>query len=207
MTPPPTLRFGYHGSLRAATAIARAGAADGQDIRLSEYDLTDPFRDLRAGDLDVMIVKFALREDDLDQSAVLTTDPRVAVVGAHHPLADRSSVAIEEVAEFDGFQCPGAFPAYVWDQVVPPRTPAGRPIRRRHRLVDAATMMATVTGTDAVHVSLASLADVAVPTVRVVPVHDLPPAPVTLAWVRGRTPAHVLAFVSRAETACAGSVR
>jgi DNA-binding transcriptional LysR family regulator len=193
--------FGYHGSLRAAHAIVLGAGHDVEGFSFAEYDVTDPFRALRGGELGVMIVKFGPTEPDLAYSATVATDQRVAVLGAHHPLAGRASVSVEELADFDGFRCPGAFPPSVWDEVVPPRTPAGRPIRRRHDLTGAPSMMATVERTDAVHISLLSLADIAVPTVRVVPVHDLPAAPVRLAWLRGHEPDGVREFVRDAEVA------
>lgn len=195
------IRFGYHGSLRAAQGIVRAAGHRVERFSFAEYDITDPFRALRGGELDLMIVKFGATEPDLEYSAVVATDHRVAVLGAHHPLAGRTSVSVEELADFDGFRCPGAFPPGVWDEVVPPRTPAGRPIRRRHELTGAGEMMTTVQRTEAVHISLRSLADIAPPGVRVVPVHDLPPAPVRLAWPRGCVSRRVREFVRDAEEA------
>jgi DNA-binding transcriptional LysR family regulator len=195
------IRFGYHGSLRAAQAIVRAAGHPVERFSFAEYDITDPFGALRGGDLDVMIVKFGRTEPDLEYSATVATEHRVAVLGAHHPLAGRSSVSVEELADYDTFRCPGTFPRSVWDEVVPPRTPAGRPIRRRHELTGAGTMMATVTRTDAVHLSLRSLADIASEAVRVVDVHDLPPAPVRLARRRGDPPGQVSEFVRDVETA------
>jgi hypothetical protein len=50
----------------------------------------------------------------------------------------------------------------------------------------------------AVHLSLASLSEVAPPGIRLVPV-DMPAAPVFLTWVRDRVPGHVLDFVHAAE--------
>ncbi|MFD0550680.1 hypothetical protein ACFQ0X_16920 [Streptomyces rectiviolaceus] len=50
------------------------------------------------------------------------------------------------------------------------------------------------------HISLLSLADIAPPGIRVVPLHDLPPAPVTVAWRRGRElPEHIRKFITTAE--------
>jgi DNA-binding transcriptional LysR family regulator len=195
------IRFGYHGSLPAAQAIVCAAQHQVERFSFTEYDITDPFRALRGGELDLMIVKFGRSEPDLTYSAPVATDQRVAILGAHHPLAGRSSVSVEELADFDGFRCPGTFPPDVWDEVVPPHTPAGRPIRRRHELTSAGTMMATVGRTDAVHISLRSLADIAPPTVRVIPVHDLPPAPVRLAWLGGQEPVQVREFIRDAEAA------
>lgn len=200
MTAAP-IRFGYHGSLPAAQRIVRGAGHPVGRFSFAEYDITDPFGALRGGDLDLMIVKFGRTEPDLEYSATVATEQRVAVLGAHHPLAGRTSVSVEELADYEAFRRPGTFPESVWDEVVPPRTPAGRPIRRRHELTGAGTMMATVTRTDAVHLSLRSLADIASEAVRVVPVHDLPPAPVRLARRRGHTPDRVREFVHDAEAA------
>lgn len=195
------IRFGYHGSLQAAQAIVRGAGHRVSRFSFAEYDITAPFRALRSGELDLMITKFAQTEPDLEYSDIVAADQRVAVFGAHHPLAVRASVSVEDLADFDGFRCPGAFPASVWDEVVPPRTPAGRPIRRRHELTGAGTMMATVERTDAVHISLRSLADIASPAVRVVAIHDLPPAPVRLTMLRGHPPGFLREFVRDAEAA------
>lgn len=200
------ISFGFHGSRDAAAALVRRAGHDPAAFVFHEYDVTDPFRALRAGELDVMIVKFGRSEPDLVYSAVLSSDARVAVVGAHHPLAERETVGIEELADYEGFECPGRFPAHVWDEVVPPVTPAGRPIRRRWRLTGADTMMDVVRRTEAVHISLRSLADIAPRSVRVIDIHDLPPAPVGLACLPG-APEPVCRFVADAEAALAGSLR
>lgn len=197
------IRFGYHGSTDLASRLIRA--TPGWAVSLSEYDVGDPFRGLRAGELDVMITKFRPSEPDLSYGAVLDTDARAAVLGAEHPLAGRTSISVEELAGFDSFRCPGTFPPAVWDEVVPPVTPGGRRINRRYELTSTASMVDLVVRGHAVHISLLSLADIAPPHVRVVPIHDLPPAPVSLAWRRSRTPAHVLSFVAAAEAALAGS--
>lgn len=198
------LRFGYHGSIAVPTAIVRAAGLADDEVELSEYAVADPFRRLRAGELDMMIVKFTVREPDLACSCVLATDPRAAILSATHPLASRPSVSIEELAVFDAFHCPGTMPDYVWDEVVPPVTPAGRPIRRRHRLGTTGDMIDLVSREGAVHISLLSLADIAPPSVRVVPIHDLPPAPVAVAWVDGRADERVRAFVTAAEIELGG---
>jgi DNA-binding transcriptional LysR family regulator len=201
--PQRPLRFGYHGSADVPRAIVGAGEWPAADVELVEYAVDDPFRLLRDGELDVMIAKFCCSEPDLATSAVLMTDGRAAVVGAGHPLAGRDSVSIEELAAYDGFECPGTMPGYVWDAVVPRRTPGGLPIRRRYSLRTTGEMMKLVSSGEAVHISLGSLAAVAPPSVRVVPIHDLPPAPVFLTWVRETASPAARDFVARAEAAMA----
>jgi DNA-binding transcriptional LysR family regulator len=192
----PDIRFGYHGS----TALAeRYAAAARTPVDLVEYDVADPFRELRAGRLDVMIVKFRLDEPDLGCTAVLDTDPRGVLVRAGHPLTAWRSVSVEQVADYAGFHRPGAMPDYVWDEVMPATTPAGRPLRRVHELTSTGDLMRIIAGSDAVHLSLCSLADIAPPSVRVVPVHDLPPAGVSIAWSRGRHRPDVIAFLRAVE--------
>ncbi|MFE0375098.1 LysR substrate-binding domain-containing protein [Streptomyces inhibens] len=190
------IRFGYHGSSALVRSLIRDAGFDDTGFLLREYDVIDPFRALREGELDVMSVKFRVDEPDLAVSPVLAHDARAAVVAAGHPLAGRESVSIEELADYEAFDRPGRMPAYVWDEVVPPRTPSGRPIRRSHQVSTIAEMMRLVAGSTAVHISLASLAEVAPPQVAVVPIHDLPSAPVAVAWRRAEPlPERVRAFV------------
>lgn len=194
------IRFGYHGSAAVASHIIGLAGWDEAAVRLSEYDVADPFNGVRADELDLMIIKFGLREPDLVTSRVLTEDARAVVVGAGNPLAARESVSIEELAEHDTFARPGTFPEYVWDEVVPPHTPAGRPIRRNRLVTTVPEMMGLVARGEAVHISLLSLADIAPPSIRVVPIHDLPPAPVTVAWRGSRElPQHIREFIATAE--------
>jgi len=187
------IRFGYHGSLVAAHSIVREAGAD-PDIgfEFTQYELTDPFRMLRNDELDVMIVKFAVREPDLSVGPCLAHDARVALLGDRHPLADETSVSIEQLAGFPVFQRPGRMPEYVWDIVVPPRSPAGRPLRRVHPSSTVEQMISVLRSTHAVHLSLASLAAVTPSDIRAVPIKDLPAAPVMLAWL-GSTPSQRLA--------------
>ncbi|NUU25621.1 MAG: LysR family transcriptional regulator [Streptomycetaceae bacterium] len=201
---PPDIRFGYHGSKLIATRIIEAAGYDpAVGFVLSEYDIADPFRMLRDGEQDVMIAKFALDEPDLACGPVLLSEDRAIVVRADHPLAGRGSVSIEDVADYACFERPGTMPAYVWDEVVPPTTPSGRVLKRVHQVETVPQMMALVATTDAVHVSLASLTDLAPSQIRIVPIHDLAPAPVVLAWRRDLAAEHVRAFLAATEKAAA----
>ncbi|OAR27267.1 hypothetical protein A8W25_03135 [Streptomyces sp. ERV7] len=196
----PPVRLGIHGSPDLAAAIVRAAGRDASEVELVGYDVADPFRGLRAKELDVMIVKYGLQEPDLAVSRPVALDPRAVIVGAHHPLATHASVSVEELAAYEGFRCPGAFPEYVWDEVVPPRTPKGRRIRRAYEMGTVKGLMGTLSGTDAVHLTFQSLEAIAPPLMRVIPISDLPPAPVSLAWLRDPEPAaHTARFVADAE--------
>ncbi|MFG3053171.1 LysR substrate-binding domain-containing protein [Kitasatospora sp. NPDC048239] len=194
------LRLGMHGSPHLARSIlAKAGLLPGE-AELVPYDVRDPFGPLRARQVDVMIVKYTLQEPDIAFSRPVALDTRAVIVGAGHPLAARESVSLEDVAGYDAFERPGDFPPNVWDLVVPRTTPGGRPIRRVHPMTTLAAMAAVLADGRSVHVSFLSLADALPPGTVAVPVHDLPPAPVALAWLRGEAqPAAVTRLVSGAE--------
>lgn len=196
------IRLGYHGSPVLPRVVLRRAGFPAHLVRMVEHEVTDPFQDLRADRLDVMVVKFGLgqAEPDVRRSRPVGRDPRAVLVAANHPLAARESVSVEEVADYGVFDCPGGMPPAVWDEAVPRTTPAGRTLRRTHPLVDVSDMVAVVATGRAVHLSLESLADVLPPGVTAVPVHDLPPAPVALAWCTARPlPAGVVQLVRAAE--------
>ncbi|MFH0180594.1 LysR substrate-binding domain-containing protein [Streptomyces cacaoi] len=196
------IRLGVHGSPGLASRIVAAAGHAPESVEYVPYDVTEPFEPLRAGRMDIMIVKYDPMEPDIALSAPVAHDGRAVLVGSHHPLADRASVSVEEAAAYEGFQCPGDFPPHVWDLVVPPRTPLGRTIRRIHPMTSMAALADRLRSTAALHVSFRSLDAVVPPDIKVVPVHDLSPAPVTLAWLRdARLAEHVPRFVADAERA------
>ncbi|MGH3672594.1 MAG: LysR substrate-binding domain-containing protein [Pseudonocardiaceae bacterium] len=199
-TAAPPIRFGIHGSSHLAERIIAAAGHDPAEVDFVQYGVADPFGPLRAGEMDVMIVKYALSEPDVACSRPLMVDGRAVIVSADHPLAVRDTVSVEEVAEYDAFGCPRDFPPYVWDKIVPPGTPGGVPIRRVHPMTTVEAMVAVLTRTHAVHLSFRSLEAFVPPHIRVVPIHDLPAAPVSLAWRRDADlPAPVAQLISDAE--------
>jgi DNA-binding transcriptional LysR family regulator len=200
VTEHPVIRFGIHGSPHLPARILRETGRTEDQVRWVYYDVADPFRELRAGDVDVMIVKFAVHEPGLEVSAPVAHDARAVVLGADHPLAGRAAVSVEDLADYEAFHCPDSFPSYVWDEMVPPHTPSGRPIRRVHQMGTVSQLVDQLATSQAVHLSVLSLAELLPPKVRVVPIEDLPPAPVALCWLRDRVlPPHVAGFVADAE--------
>ncbi|MEV6012035.1 LysR family transcriptional regulator substrate-binding protein [Streptomyces sp. NPDC051976] len=187
----PRVRIGVHGSPRLVDALL-AGCGHGDDgVHRLPYNMTEPFAPLRAGEVDLMIVKYTPREPDLATSGPIGYDGRAALMRAGHPLAGAASVTLEQLSGYDAFACPDGFPPYVWDLVVPPRTARGVAVRRVHPMTTLTQAAAVLAATDAVHPSFASVADALPPGILAVPVSDLPPAPVRWAWRRasGLTPA------------------
>lgn len=195
------IRLAYHGSLARLLPALLVNGRSEADFEFLRYEVSDPFAVLRSGAADVLVVKFVPREADLAWCLAPATDQRAVAVGNGHPLAGRDSVSIEEVAAYRAFRKPPGLPGYIWDEMVPPRTPRGRPIDRGEPAESTPQLLEVVASGRAVHISLLSLADAAPEGVRLVPVHDLPPAPVVLAWRQGRYPAHVPRFIADVQRA------
>ncbi|MDH2391176.1 substrate-binding domain-containing protein [Streptomyces sp. HNM0663] len=178
------IRLGVHGSPHLASRIVAAAGHPETAVQYVPYEVAEPFAPLRAGATDIMIVKYDPLEPDIAVGDPVGWDGRAVLVGAHHPLAARESVSIEDVADYDGFRCPGDFPANVWDLVVPPHTPRGRAIRRTHTMTTVPALVDRLRSSLATHVSFQSLDAVLPPDIRVIPVPDLPSSPVAFAWLR-----------------------
>jgi DNA-binding transcriptional LysR family regulator len=95
------------------------------DVVLVSWD--DPFGRLRANEVELMASWVPLNDPDLVVGPTLTSQPRVLAVAHDHPLADRDSIDVEELADhrvprFDNW------PKELHEAIGPFRTPGGRPI-------------------------------------------------------------------------------
>jgi DNA-binding transcriptional LysR family regulator len=87
----------------------------------------DPFGPLRENDVELMASWVPLKQPDLVVGPTLIRQPRVLAVARNHPLADRDTIDVEELADhtilrFDNW------PKEFHEAVAPSRTPGGRPI-------------------------------------------------------------------------------
>jgi DNA-binding transcriptional LysR family regulator len=87
-----------------------------------------PFRPLRQNEVELMASWIPLKQPDLVVGPILTRQARVIAVARDHPLAERDSVDLEELAEYRVPRFEG-WPKELNEAVVPFRTPSGRPIR------------------------------------------------------------------------------
>lgn len=196
------LRLGVFDASDLARSILAGTGRDESEVRWIRYDVRDPFLGLRTDAMDLVMARYEVHEPGVRSSGPVAWDGRAAVFGAQHPLAGRARVTLDELAGFDAFQCPEGFPASVWDRIVPPCAPSGRPISRVHRPSSVPAMVDLLRTTNAVHLSFASVASILPPDVRGAPIDDLPPAPVVLVWSGERPlPETAAAFVADAEAA------
>lgn len=99
---------------------------------VSEVEIFDPYRALRANEIDVLITWLAVDEPDLVAGPVINLFSRAVAVARRHPLARRSSVSIEDIANYAVLRTPPPFPAALMDAFNPSTTPSGRPIGREY---------------------------------------------------------------------------
>jgi len=121
-------------------------------------------------------VSLPLGEPDLSTGRVLSRDPRMLAVGRHHPLAQRDVVSVEDLADYAVGDLDIVAPKALIEEMVPRRTPTGRPIPRIPvRAEEPSTLiMAVASGRVVQPVTDAFATTYAHPDVSYIPIADLP---------------------------------
>jgi DNA-binding transcriptional LysR family regulator len=96
-------------------------------VEIVQTSWDDPFGPLREHDVELMASWIPLEQPDLVVGPILTRQPRVLAVSREHPLAERDSIDLEELADYRVPRFEG-WPKELHEAVVPFRTPSGRPI-------------------------------------------------------------------------------
>jgi len=157
------------------------------EVALDPHLYDDPSAGLRAGTSDVALLRPPLDERGLELRR-LFAEPRVAALSARHPLARKSALSLRDLQATTVVR--PASPDPVWNDF----WAAGCP-----QTIDARTLEATlemISARRAVAISAAGwVRFYPRPGVRNLPVADLPPSEVALAWRRGETNPLVRRFV------------
>jgi DNA-binding transcriptional LysR family regulator len=205
-------RDGLTGELRLGVVLATNGGPHLPEIigvfedrhpacrvTVSEIAWTDPLGPLRRGEVDLTAIRFPLRQADLVIGPVLTTDARALAVADDHPLAARSSVSVEDLADYEVAAGTSAIPPELVDALIPRTTPSGRPIARR-LVAGSVQTLALVARGEIVHATVASLPDyMSYPGITYVPIVDLPPCDAGLVWRASHETRAIRAFASVAR--------
>jgi DNA-binding transcriptional LysR family regulator len=96
-------------------------------VEIVQMAWQDPFGRLRENEVDLMATWIPLNQPDLVVGPIISRQSRVLAVARDHPLAERDSVDIEELADhrvprFEGW------PQALHEAVIPFQAPSGRPI-------------------------------------------------------------------------------
>jgi DNA-binding transcriptional LysR family regulator len=149
----------------------------GVDVRIREADFTDPTTGLRAGLVDVALTR-APFDDTGITTYLLRSDPVGAVLRTDDPLADRDALHLDDLADRRWFQLPdGTDP--IWRAYWNATTPAGPHrdgpvVRTVHECTQAVLWNGTV--------GLAPLGHALPDGLTAVPLLDMPPSRLVVAW-------------------------
>jgi DNA-binding transcriptional LysR family regulator len=157
---------------------------------------SEPYEELRKGQMDMLAIRLPAPQDPgLTVGPVLAVDGRILIVAKDHPLAERESVTFDDVADYETADVPSA-PREVRDEIFPPRSPDGRPIRRIVEVNSVGEMLTHVAGGTVVYPTIESITRYyAHPDVVLVPILGAPPSRSGLVWRTGQLSVVAQAFV------------
>jgi DNA-binding transcriptional LysR family regulator len=166
------------------------------NVELIQVSWDDPLARLRSAEVHVMATWLPLEQPDLVIGPTLTRQPRALAVGCDHPLADRESVDIEELADhrvtrFD------SMPKELHQTLVPLQTPSGRPIPGVRMRVGERAMLDIAIRVARGEVVFPTVASAAPQTgeLVLVPITGMPPLRSALVWRRPARDPKLRAFI------------
>lgn len=209
---------GMTGRLRVGCLVTVGGLALTRLVqefckRYADCDLTvetvptrDPYEPLRLGQVEVLVSLLVEGEAGQEEDADLTFGPvierrdRMLAVGRGHPLASRDSVSIEDLADEELHENASTFPAALYDELAPPFTPRGRPIRRTYPWLSDDDVLTAVARGRIVHPTMAGTAVFSRPDLVLIPFRDIAPTSIGLVWSRAHMNARIRAFADLAQS-------
>ncbi|MBB6174557.1 DNA-binding transcriptional LysR family regulator [Nocardiopsis mwathae] len=194
------LRIGFLGAAAGEFVLDAIGAFTarypGTDAQIKETQINSIITPLRAGDVDVLVTQFPIDEQDLTSGPVVFSVPRMIAVPRRHPLAERTSASLEDLAYNKVFACIGEVPMYWQEHNTPLRTPSGRPIERGESASTLQETLALVGAGKGISPVGADVAQHYTPRgVIYVPLEDVEPLEYGLVWRTAGENARVRGFV------------
>ncbi len=156
------------------------------EIRLQEVETFDAYRALRRGDIDVLCNWLAVDEPDLIAGTAFAYYQRALAVASSHRLACKVAVSVEDLADEEVALLPPSIPPAVYDLLIPPRTPSGRPIRRTQPVQTIHEILSLVARGHIVHPTSSTVPIFNRDDILLIPIDDLPPIPLGLVWCASR---------------------
>lgn len=190
-----TLRVGFTLTTggTALTRLVRSFTASypGCDVQLRETGLQDLYGTLRRDEIDVLIGWLAVNEPDLTAGPAIEHRARALAVSRDHPLVARGSASAEDLADYETASAP---PSALFDAIVPPRTPSGRPVRRTRAVGGLHETLAPVASGQVVHPTVAGLPLAQRGDIVLLPLTGLPPLRVGPIWCTAHENARIRAL-------------
>lgn len=188
---PGVVRVGLLNAASGVDVLSRAierfeATYAGATVQLSTTPFDDRLGPLRRREIDLVVTRLPLDQPDIAIGPVLSAaDQRVVMVGRTHPLAGRTVLSVEDLADHD-VRRPYGLPPELAEATCPPRTPSGRRIRFVDAEVDDnAQLLYLLARGHLVHPTVAPFAaHFQHPDVVAIPLRDLPPSACALAALR-----------------------
>jgi DNA-binding transcriptional LysR family regulator len=177
------------------------------EVRPQEVETFNAYRALRRGDIDVLCNWLAAGEPDLTTGTAFAHYERALAVAPSHRLAGNSTVSVEDLAGEEVALFPSSTPSGVYDLLIPPRTPSGRPIRRTQPVQTINEILSLVARGRIVHPTSSAVPIFDRDDVVLIPIDDLPPIPLGLVWCTSRENPRISALdeVARSMIAPSGA--
>jgi DNA-binding transcriptional LysR family regulator len=169
-------------------------------VSLHVVETRNPYAALRRADIDVLVSFLVVNQPDLTAGPVIEHRDRVLLVGCGHRLSGARSVSVEDLGDEEVHQNAPGFPAEVYDAIVPPVTPSGRPIRRTYPWTDDEELLTAIARGQIVHPGSAGIPQTTRPDLVHVPIRDLLPLPVGLIWRTVHDNARIRALAATARS-------
>jgi DNA-binding transcriptional LysR family regulator len=191
--------FGHAGHELRPLVEAFRTRYPGGDIQFGEINGHDAFTALRSGEHDAHVLWLPVAEPDLTVGPTVLTGGRVLAVPAGHPLVERGTASLEDLADNHVVDLGPDVPEYWVAAMVPTRTPLGRRVPRGPTARTFHEILSLVASGRCVH----PLGEVAArynkpPGIVFLPLHDAPALEWALTW---RTTADGPAIRALAQTA------
>lgn len=182
------VRLGFQGTVREPLAKAISmfeERAPEAQVDIVEIALSDPFGPLREGTVDAAVVLLPVRERDLVVGPVFARQPQKLVLPTGHPLAARTRVGVEDMAQVPLIPVRQA-PDY-WLRVHSPTvTPLGKTIHHQPGVDTLHEGLSLVAGGKGAMLLCGATVDQDHRDgVTLVPVNGLPESSLGLVWPRG----------------------
>jgi DNA-binding transcriptional LysR family regulator len=174
----------------------------GCSVHVRELPFRDRLGPLRRGEVDLMAMRLPIGEPDLVVGPTISREPRVLAVARDHPLAERKSVSIEDIADHPVTWVEDLLPKELAAEFMPTTTPTGRPIERlRVRVGDFNELITMIARGKMVHPTVGSFASFfGHPDIRYLPITDMPASTSALIWRRRDPDRRLRAFIRLART-------
>jgi DNA-binding transcriptional LysR family regulator len=207
---------GNHGLLRIGCTSSTEGPAltalvtahqrrqPKTEVTIQQVPVIDPYRALRAGEIDVLINWLAVDEPDLTVGPAIDLQRRMLAVSARHRLARRDSICRDDLAGEATLEMPDTFPRALWDAWMPTTTSSARTLIPAELANEMAAIWSLVARGRIVHPTVESMTGkLGRDDIVLIPISDLPPIPLGLIWIRANENARIrglaAAAVSRHE--------